>query len=366
MAGHHHVADRGPGAPRGTGPNQPAATASARVAHPRGLAEHLRPGGHHVGGRRPARRAGSAPAPRRRPAAPRPAAGDRCRGRSGAPPARRAGRGRRSPAAPRPAAARRRSRSSSASSSAAATRHGCRVDPAEVPVPVQVGVVAGDQRRARHRRSAPPASPGPAPPARPRPGSRRRGWRPRSGRCLRTPAGSPPSPPPRRRGPAPAASAPAASGSGSGSSAQSMWVSTRSVPGTRTVKPSTPCAPGAAPLPRLTRLVGVVEGKPGGQRPAAGRGELGQGRRVRGGRRDLVPAEPVDQQHRDPAYAVQLGGQAERVGAARHAEHRQRAGQHVGEAAAVAVAARAGPVRSGTVAHAGRRANRCSWAARSR
>ncbi|WP_238451832.1 hypothetical protein, partial [Micromonospora sp. 4G55] len=32
-------------------------------------------------------------------------------------------------------------------------------------------------------------------------------------------------------------------------------MSTRSVPGTRTVKPSTPCGPGATPAPKLTHWV---------------------------------------------------------------------------------------------------------------
>ena len=49
---------------------------------------------------------------------------------------------------------------------------------------------------------------------------------------------------------------------GSGSSHHSMWLSTRVEPGTRTVNPSTPCAPGGVPVPSETRLVGVVDGKP--------------------------------------------------------------------------------------------------------
>ena len=63
-------------------------------------------------------------------------------------------------------------------------------------------------------------------------------------------------------------------------------------------------------------------------------GQPGQGRRVRGGGRDLVPAEPVHQQHGDPAHPGQPAAQAEQVDRTRHAEHRERAGQHVGEAAA--------------------------------
>ncbi|PQM44316.1 hypothetical protein C1Y40_05523 [Mycobacterium talmoniae] len=38
-------------------------------------------------------------------------------------------------------------------------------------------------------------------------------------------------------------------------------MSTRSVPGMLSVNPSTPCSPGAAPVPSDTRLVGVVDGK---------------------------------------------------------------------------------------------------------
>jgi hypothetical protein len=48
---------------------------------------------------------------------------------------------------------------------------------------------------------------------------------------------------------------------GSGSSPHLMWL--RMPPsGLRSVKPRTPCAPGSAPVPRVTRLTGVVEGKP--------------------------------------------------------------------------------------------------------
>ena len=40
-----------------------------------------------------------------------------------------------------------------------------------------------------------------------------------------------------------------------------MWLSTRSVSGSLTVKPRIPCWPGATPVPKDARLVGVVDGK---------------------------------------------------------------------------------------------------------
>ena len=49
---------------------------------------------------------------------------------------------------------------------------------------------------------------------------------------------------------------------GSGSASHRMWLSTRSVPGTFRKNPTIPCAPGGTPVPRVTRLVGVVDGNP--------------------------------------------------------------------------------------------------------
>src|SRR4051794_32640588 len=43
---------------------------------------------------------------------------------------------------------------------------------------------------------------------------------------------------------------------------QNNAFSTRSDPGTREVKPTTPCSPGVSPVPSDVRLVAVVEGTP--------------------------------------------------------------------------------------------------------
>ena len=53
----------------------------------------------------------------------------------------------------------------------------------------------------------------------------------------------------------------AAIGPAGGSSRHQMWLSTRSVSGSLTVKPRIPCWPGATPVANDARLVGVVEGK---------------------------------------------------------------------------------------------------------
>ena len=49
---------------------------------------------------------------------------------------------------------------------------------------------------------------------------------------------------------------------GSTSLSQNSAFSSRSEPGTREVKPTTPCAPGVRPVPREVRLVAVVDGTP--------------------------------------------------------------------------------------------------------
>ena len=56
--------------------------------------------------------------------------------------------------------------------------------------------------------------------------------------------------------------------------------------------------------------------------PAAAGGEIGEDRGVRRGHRQLVGTEAVDQQHPDPVDPVEVPGQPEHVGRARHAEHR--------------------------------------------
>ena len=50
--------------------------------------------------------------------------------------------------------------------------------------------------------------------------------------------------------------------SGSTSLSHSRALSSRSVPGTREVKPTRPWAPGVSPVPSEVRLVAVVEGTP--------------------------------------------------------------------------------------------------------
>ena len=128
-----------------------------------------------------------------------------------------------------------------------------------------------------------------------RPGTRR--W---SARCPRTPAGPAPGPVPRRPRPGRTGSVPAATSSGSGSSRQWMWLSTRAVPGTLSVKPSDPVRAG-----QPSRAEGHQAGRRGRREAAGQLGQpaqpagqhLGEHRRGRGGERQQVVPEPVDQQH---------------------------------------------------------------------
>ena len=96
-----------------------------------------------------------------------------------------------------------------------------------------------------------------------------------------------------------------------------------------------PCAPGGAPVPRVTRLTGVVDGKPAviDRAVPSGRREVGEGRRVRRGDPELVPAEPVEEEHGDPVDAGQGGAEAQGVALVGHPEDAEHAGHHLGEAA---------------------------------
>ena len=88
-----------------------------------------------------------------------------------------------------------------------------------------------------------------------------------------------------------------------GSSRQCTWVTTRSVPGMLTVKPRMPCSPGCAPVPRDTRLVGVVDGKvhTSSAELSDFTGENGgQQRCIAGQVGQQMPAQTVDQHDQDP------------------------------------------------------------------
>ena len=248
----------------GTGPNQPCRHDLVAVARPRPRRRGSR-------ARRPARRpwrragcAGSGPAARRRrprtPARRRGSAsmsnrrsrrhvelavvgGDQQRGvgrQAVRAPGRAAGRRRRRPRATAASRRRRRGRSGPGPGSSRRTaRAGRRRASAGQHRP----------RRARRRRT-----PG---------GTRRPGWRAWSGRCAANSGRLTTSTVrPGRVRRARTGSAPAARSRGPGRRRQWMWLSTVSVPGIVDAEAEHAVRAGATPVPSVTRLVGVVDGKP--------------------------------------------------------------------------------------------------------